>query len=123
MALQKQDENSYNTKPLKAFRLVVHEQIDDFAIGNACFEVIEKIAQSQDLVEDYVLRNCKHAAEWVEANNPLFSDKVDPACLVLSMGEEEQAEAALQYGRLWKEELDDNEVSSPGAIQVYFLQP
>ena len=28
---------------------------------------------------------------------------------VLGMREEEQAEAALQYGRLWNEELDENE--------------
>ena len=28
---------------------------------------------------------------------------------ILGMGEEEQAEAASQYGRLWKEELDENE--------------
>ena len=52
--------------------------------------------------------NCRHAAEWVEANKPLFCAKVDLPD-VLGMGEEEQAEAALQYGRLWNEELDENE--------------
>ena len=32
---------------------------------------------SQDQVEDRILHNCRHAAEWVEANKPLFCAKVD----------------------------------------------
>ncbi|KAG8006354.1 hypothetical protein GBF38_005621, partial [Nibea albiflora] len=48
------------------------------------------------------------ADEWAEANKPLFSAKMDRP-IVLCMGEEEQAEAALQYERLWKEEVDEPE--------------
>ncbi|XP_030267114.1 uncharacterized protein LOC115578343 [Sparus aurata] len=61
-----------------------------------------------DLAEDRVLHDCRRAAEWVEANKPLLSARVDLPD-VLSMGEERQAEAALQYGRVWKEELDEDE--------------
>ncbi|CAL8273628.1 unnamed protein product [Gadus morhua 'NCC'] len=64
-----------------------------------------------DSVEDRILRDCRHAAEWVEANHQLFAAKVDLP-YVLSIGEENQAEAALHYGRLWKEKVEDDEKES-----------
>ncbi|XP_061570613.1 uncharacterized protein LOC133424181 [Cololabis saira] len=63
-----------------------------------------------DSVEDRILHDCRDAAEWVEANKQLFSARVDLPD-ILCMGEN-QAEAALQYGRVWTEQLDDNEKDS-----------
>ncbi|KAG8007311.1 hypothetical protein GBF38_012651, partial [Nibea albiflora] len=48
--------------------------------GHATFATVvvnHTLGPWKDLVEDRVLRDCRHAAEWVEANNPLFSAKVD----------------------------------------------
>ncbi|XP_030287037.1 uncharacterized protein LOC115589967 isoform X8 [Sparus aurata] len=56
--------------------------------------------------------NNNRAAEWVETNQHLFSGKVELPDAV-QMGEEELAEAAQQYARLWVEEesadMDDQE--------------
>ncbi|KAK0141801.1 hypothetical protein N1851_020528 [Merluccius polli] len=62
--------------------------------------------------------------EWVEANKQLFSAKVDLPD-VLCMEEEEQAEAAPQYGRLWKEEVDEHEkeaILEPFNFTFYYIE-
>ncbi|KAL7408518.1 hypothetical protein ABVT39_024791 [Epinephelus coioides] len=53
----------------------------------------------EDKVGARVIYECKKAAEWVETNQHLFSDKVELPS-VITVGEEELAEAVQQYDRL-----------------------
>lgn len=66
-------------------------------------------------VEDRILHDCRHAAEWVEAKKQLLSAKVD-------LPDVDQAEAALQYVRVWKDEVDEHEkeaILEPFKFQFY----
>lgn len=53
-------------------------------------------------MEPRIVRDCKKAAEWVKANQHLFSAQVELPN-ALKMGEVELAEAAQLYGKLWDE--------------------
>lgn len=78
-------------------------------VGAAVLEEKEKFSSFfQGAVEVRIIRDTKHAAQWVEASQKLFSARVDLPNF-LSMGKEEQAEAAKQYARLWDEDIEEDE--------------
>ncbi|KAL7382068.1 hypothetical protein ABVT39_016324 [Epinephelus coioides] len=67
---------------------------------------------TEDKVGVRVIYKCKKAADWVETNQHLFSNKVESPS-VITVGEEELEEAVQQYDRLRVEDessmVDDME--------------
>ncbi|XP_070689024.1 peroxisomal membrane protein 11C isoform X1 [Pempheris klunzingeri] len=71
-----------------------------------------RLTLNKDRAEPSIVHDCIKAAEWVKANQHVFSAKVELPD-ALTMGEEELAEAAQLYGKLWVEKksagLDEHE--------------